>query len=188
MKIENLEDLIELFRGRAGGRYGLSAINQLQHALQAGHLAEARGAAPALVIACLFHDVGHLLGREDDAPADRGIDDRHERSGAKVLARVFGPAVSEPVRLHVAAKRYLCTTDPAYHDRLSPDSVRSLGLQGGLMAADELMDFEREFHGRDALFLRRCDEDAKDPAAHVPGLDHYLATARSLALPELAAE
>jgi predicted HD phosphohydrolase len=89
------------------------------------------------VLACLLHDVGHMIHQLGDNPAARGVDDGHEQLGADWLAERFGAEVSEPVRLHVAAKRYLCTVEPDYLGKLAPDSVRSLELQGGLMCADE---------------------------------------------------
>src|SRR5215467_10809269 len=168
------QELLDIFTGRATRRYGLSAINQLQHALQAAHLAETDGASPATVLASLLHDVGHMIHALGEDPAGRGIDDVHEELGAKWLAERFGPEVCEPVRLHVAAKRYLCAVEPDYFGKLSPDSVRSLNLQGGPMSADEISAFRANpLHG-EAVRLRRFDEAAKDPRASTPDFDHYL--------------
>src|SRR5687768_13438068 len=135
------QELLEIFVDRATRRYGLSEVNQLQHALQAASLAEADHAPPATVLASLLHDVGHMIHRLGDNPADRGIDDVHEQLGADWLAERFLREVSEPVRLHVAAKRYLCTVEPDYFGKLASDSVRSLALQGGLMSAEEVTAF-----------------------------------------------
>jgi len=168
------QELLEIFVGRATRRYGLSGVNQLQHALQAAALAEADNAPPATVLACLLHDVGHMIHHLGENPAGRGIDDVHEQLGANWLAERFGPEVSEPVRLHVAAKRYLCTVEPDYFGKLALDSVRSLKLQGGLMSADEVAAFRANpLHG-EAVRLRRFDEAAKDPRAATPDFDHYL--------------
>jgi [1-hydroxy-2-(trimethylamino)ethyl]phosphonate dioxygenase len=168
------QELLDIFTGRATKRYGLSAINQLQHALQAAALAEADDAPAATVLASLLHDVGHMIHRLGEDPAGRGIDDVHEELGARWLAERFGPEVSEPVRLHVAAKRYLCAVEPDYLAKLSPDSVRSLGLQGGPMSADEIDDFRRHPLHEEAVRLRRYDEAAKDPHARTPDFDHFL--------------
>jgi phosphonate degradation associated HDIG domain protein len=168
------QELLDIFAGRATRRYGLSAINQLQHALQAAALAERDAAPPATVLACLLHDVGHMIHQLGEDPAARGVDDVHEELGARWLAERFGPEVSEPVRLHVAAKRYLCTVESDYFGKLSPDSVRSLDLQGGLMSADELDGFRANPHHVEAVRLRRYDEAAKDPRATTPDFDHYL--------------
>lgn len=168
------QELLEIFTGRATRRYGLSAVSQLQHALQAAALAEADGAAPATVLASLLHDVGHMIHRLGEDPASRGIDDVHEELGGEWLSRRFGPEVSEPVRLHVAAKRYLCATESDYFVKLSSDSVRSLDLQGGPMSADEVAAFRRHPQWQEAVRLRRYDEAAKDPKATTPDFDHFL--------------
>jgi [1-hydroxy-2-(trimethylamino)ethyl]phosphonate dioxygenase len=168
------DELLEIFVGRATRRYGLSGVNQLQHALQAAALAEADGAVPATVLASLLHDVGHMIHHLGDNPAGRGIDDVHEEIGAAWVARRFGPEVSEPVRLHVAAKRYLCTVESDYFGKLAPDSVRSLELQGGLMSPDEVETFRRHPQHAEAVRLRRYDESAKDARASTPDFDHFL--------------
>ena len=168
------QELLEIFVGRATRRYGLSEVNQLQHALQCAAHAEADGAPPATVLAALLHDVGHMIHTLGENPAGRGIDDVHEQLGADWLAERFGPEVTEPVRLHVAAKRYLCTVESDYFGKLAPDSVRSLELQGGLMSAGEVEAFRANpLHG-EAVRLRRFDEAAKDPRAATPAFDHYL--------------
>src|SRR6478735_9595108 len=87
------QELLDVFVGRATRRYGLSAVNQLQHALQAAALAEADGAPPATVLASLLHDVGHMIHRLGEDPSSRGVDDVHEQLGAEWLARRFGPDV-----------------------------------------------------------------------------------------------
>ena len=115
-----------------------------------------------------------LAARLSEDPASRAIDDAHERLGADWLADRFGPEVSEPVRMHVAAKRYLCTVEPDYFGKLAPDSVRSLALQGGLMPAAEVETFRANPFHAEALRLRRIDEQAKDPRASTPDFDHFL--------------
>lgn len=168
------QELLEIFVGRATRRYGLSDVNQLQHALQCAAHAEADGAPPATVLASLLHDVGHMIHALGENPAGRGIDDVHEQLGADWLAERFGPEVSEPVRLHVAAKRYLCTVEPDYFGKLASDSVRSLELQGGLMSAEEIETFRAHPQHAEAVRVRRFDEAAKDPRASTPDFDYYL--------------
>src|SRR5262249_32499223 len=101
------------FRRRGGDHYG-EGVSQQEHALQAAWLAEREGASPALIVAALLHDIGHLLHDLPDDVADQDIDTEHESLGSAWLSQYFGPEVSEPVRLHVAAKRYLCATEPGY--------------------------------------------------------------------------
>ena len=109
-----------------------------------------------------------------------GVDQRHEESGAEFLARHFPPAVSEPVRLHVAAKRYLCATDPDYFARLSPVSVRSLALQGGPLDAGQAEAFAANPHAADAVRLRQWDEQGKVVGLPTPELAHFAPLLRSL--------
>jgi predicted HD phosphohydrolase len=123
--------------------------------------------------AALLHDIGHLLHNHGQGCATRGIDDRHEELGVRFLARAFGTEVTEPVRLHVAAKRYLCAAEPAYLGRLSAASVRSLELQGGPMSADEVGEFERNPYSTAALVVRRYDDAAKVVGLATPPLAHF---------------
>ncbi len=163
-----------LLEGRAEGRYGLSFINQQQHALQAAWLAEKDGLGDAMIAASLLHDIGHLVHNLGDNPAEHGVDDKHEELGQVWLQSWFGPEVTEPVRLHVAAKRYLCATEADYFAKLSPDSVLSLSLQGGPMSADEVAAFRALPQAEDAVRLRRFDEGAKVTGLATPPVQHFL--------------
>lgn len=170
-----VDRIIDVFSGRAEKLYGGEAITQQQHALQCAALAERAGSTPQLVAAAFLHDIGHLLHELGENPAERGVDDQHEDVGANWLARHFVPAAVAPVRLHVAAKRYLTATKSDYFARLSPASVRSLELQGGPMSPAEIAEYDALPFARDALRLRAWDEAAKDPAAVTPPLEHYRA-------------
>ncbi len=162
------ETLAEIYEGRAGRPYGLSGVHQRLHAVQAGWHARQRGGTPAFVVAALLHDIGHMVHGLGEHPAARGVDDLHERVGAGWLARIFGPAVVEPVRLHVAAKRYLSAVEPGYRATLSGDSIESLALQGGPMGEAEIERFRRLPFWADAVALRRIDEMSKDPGGPQP--------------------
>lgn len=174
------DTILDLMRARGTGRYGLSAVSQLEHALQSAALAAQRQHSDAMVIAALFHDLGHLLVGEDVDLADQGIDDAHEETSARILEEIYGPDVAEPVRLHVAAKRYLCGATPAYFDKLSEDSRTSLALQGGPMNAQEIAAFDRLEHRAAALALRMIDDEAKVAGLVTPTLDSYREMAKRL--------
>ncbi len=168
------QEIANLYGSLGHRRYDLEEISQLQHALQTADRAESGGAAPALILAALLHDVGHMVGGFGENPAALGIDGRHEAAGANWLAARLPASVSEPVRLHVAAKRYLCGTEPEYESTLAPDSVISLRLQGGPMGAAEASAFRDTPYAMDAVTLRRLDDLAKDPQAKPPSIDHFL--------------
>jgi len=166
--------VLECFRLRGNSGYGKEAVSQLEHALQAAYFAEQANASPYLITACLLHDVGHLLhDLPDDAP-DNNIDDQHEQLGAAWLTEHFVPEVVEPIRLHVAAKRYLCAVDSEYFAILSPPSVQSLELQGGPMTETQAAHFEQHPHFAEAIQLRRYDDQAKIPNLVTPSLEHYV--------------
>jgi phosphonate degradation associated HDIG domain protein len=171
--MDTLDAIADLFATRGRAMYFGEAVSEAEHALQAAHLAERAGADDTLVAAALLHDIGHLLHGLGQDVADRGVDGRHEVVGCAWLAERFGPAVAEPVRLHVAAKRYLCATDPAYLARLSPASRQSLALQGGPHTPAEAAAFERHPHHSAAVRLRHWDDVAKVPGWVVPPLGHY---------------
>jgi [1-hydroxy-2-(trimethylamino)ethyl]phosphonate dioxygenase len=166
--------LIDIYEHKAIGRYGLSDVNQLQHALQSAALAEKAGKPAAFVVAALLHDVGHMIHDLGEDPARAGVDDSHEERAALWLRQSFSAEVTEPIRLHVPAKRYLCAAESSYMAVLSEDSVRSLALQGGPMSAGEVSEFERNAHFQAAVDLRRIDDLAKDPSARTPPFAHFL--------------
>jgi [1-hydroxy-2-(trimethylamino)ethyl]phosphonate dioxygenase len=180
MPQDTIATIVDLIAGKGERQYGLSLINQRAHALQAAHLAEQAGCDSALIVASLVHDIGHMVHDLGEDPAAQGIDDRHEDLGAAWLQERFPPSVSEPVRMHVAAKRYLCGKEPDYFARLSPDSVRSLALQGGPMSAAEIAAFEATPFHAEAVQLRRFDEGAKVKGLAVPDVEHYLPHIRSV--------
>jgi [1-hydroxy-2-(trimethylamino)ethyl]phosphonate dioxygenase len=161
------DEIFDLLSRRGMGRYGLSAVTQTEHALQSADIAVKRNLGDALVIAALFHDVGHLLVGDDVNLAEHGVDDAHEQTSAEILGGLYGRSVAEPVRLHVAAKRYLCAVNPAYYDKLSEDSRQSLAVQGGLMSKDEIAAFDKLEHRAAALALRIIDDEAKVGARDV---------------------
>ena len=166
----------ELFAEGGGEKYFGEAVTLHEHALQCAFIAVEAGAKPPMIVAALLHDVGHLLLGAAQTIADHDTDGHHESVGCLWLAQYFGPEVVEPVRLHVDAKRYLCAVDPDYFEALSAASLQSLALQGGAMTEEEVMAFEVQPFARDAVRLRRWDDQAKEPEIEVPGFEHYAAT------------
>jgi [1-hydroxy-2-(trimethylamino)ethyl]phosphonate dioxygenase len=171
--MQPIDQIIDRLRRGAGPDYGSDRVTQLEHALQCATLAEEAGAASALIIAALLHDIGHLVHELPRNVARRGIDDRHEVRGRDWLGKWFAEDVTGPVRLHVDAKRYLCATDPGYRQILSPASAQSLALQGGPFPIALAEGFIGLPHAKAAVQLRRWDEAAKVPGRATPDLDHF---------------
>jgi gamma-butyrobetaine dioxygenase len=173
---EALETIERAFLSAEGMAYLGEDVTMIQHQLQAAALAV--GCSDALVAAALLHDIGHMLGREEgEADAAEALardrDAHHDAIGARWLSRWFGPDVTEPVRLHVAAKRFLVATEPDYAAKLSEASVHTLRLQGGPMSSQEVSDFEVLDFSNDAVALRRLDDAAKDASQDAPGFDTH---------------
>jgi phosphonate degradation associated HDIG domain protein len=167
------DELVAIYARRGAEAYFGEAVTMMEHGLQAAYFAREHGAPDALVVAALLHDVGHLIEAVPDDIADWKTDAGHERTGCRWLVARFGAQVFEPVRLHVAAKRYLCATDPAYFKRLSDASVITLKLQGGPMSPAEVGSFESEAFWRDAVLLRQWDDQGKITGLSTPDFESY---------------
>lgn len=171
--------VLELYMTRGDAHYG-EDVSQREHAEQCAHHAAAAGAAPHMVIAALLHDIGHLLHKKGEDAADRGVDTRHERIGAGFLARALPESVTQPIALHVLAKRYLATLDADYVEKLSPASLQSFQLQGGRMSADEMAAFESHPWRDAAMQLRAWDEMGKCVGAKIQSFSSYMPALREL--------
>jgi gamma-butyrobetaine dioxygenase len=172
--VTGIEAIAKLFAGPGSRDYLGEAVTIGEHMRQAGALAEAAAAPAPLVAAALLHDVGHLRSATDA---------RHGPAGAQWLGQWFGPAVTEPVRLHVAAKRYVCATAPGYFGLLSAESVRTLALQGGPMTPEQAAAFGALPFAHHAVAVRRWDDEAKDPAVTPPEFGYFEALLKALLTP-----
>jgi len=170
------KEIAALFAAHGGETYG-EGVSIAEHSLQTAALAAAEGAGEALCLAALLHDVGHFLEQRDE----RFGYHKHDHSGGDWLARRFPAEISEPVRLHVAAKRYLCATEADYFALLSQASVHSLSRQGGAMSAEETAAFAARPFATEALRLRRWDDRGKVAGIEVPPLESYRAAIARLA-------
>jgi phosphonate degradation associated HDIG domain protein len=176
------EEILAIYGRRGSEAYFGENVSTTEHCLQAAYFAQIAGAPPGLVVAALLHDIGHLV---DEVPldiADWAVDAHHEEIGGHWLAQRFRPEVSEPVRLHVPAKRYLLATDAKYFAKLSPASVITLKLQGGPMAAHEVAQFETEAYYKEAVRVRQWDDQGKVAGLKTPSLGDYRALIESLAI------
>lgn len=170
---EFLDGLDELFEGEGAGAYLGEPVTMAQHMLQSAARAQEAGAPDALVAAALLHDLGHFHGPVSGEELMTGTDNRHSHTGADWLAGWFGPEVTEPIRLHVAAKRYLCAVEPEYFGRLTEASVYTLEVQGGPMSPDEVARYEANPYAADGVAVRRWDDQGKDPEAPTPDFAHF---------------
>ena len=173
---EALVDVVMALLGAGGDvTYG-ERVTMLDHALQTAAVAADAGADDDLVLAALLHDIGHVLG---DAGA-WGLP-THAEVGARALQPLLAPAIVEPIRLHVDAKRWLVATDTTYGAELSDASVASLAEQGGPFDESEAAAFSALAGADRAVALRRWDDDGKVVGLQIPDLEsHRERVARAL--------
>lgn len=172
MTCEAIERIHSVF-AQCGGRHYGENVSELEHALQTAEFARQFGESDAVVLSCLLHDFGHMLHNGGEDVALRGIDARHEVLGFELLKDFFEPEILEPIRQHVAAKRYLCWKDAAYMRGLSESSLLSLKLQGGPMSDSEAAEFEANPWFESCVRVRRYDEMGKVPGMVTASLESY---------------
>ncbi len=165
--------LADIFERRGGEEYLGEPVTMAEHMLQGAYLAEVSGEREEIITAALLHDIGHFTSEFGTFSMNDTQDRYHEEAGADVLARFFPPVVTDCVRYHVAAKRYLCAVDSGYLDQLSEASVHSLKLQGGPMTDEEVAEFERNPNLADIVKVRHFDDAGKVADMEIPGFMHY---------------
>ena len=171
---ETIVDFIgDIFERRGADSYLGEQVTMSEHMLQGAELAEQAGGSDEIIAAALLHDIGHYTNEFPDDALAQGIDNHHDEAGALVLAKFFPPIVTECVRCHVAAKRYLCATDKEYFGKLSEASVHTLGLQGGPMNEGEVAEFEKNPHLKEIVQVRYWDDQGKVPNHVTPDFAYY---------------
>lgn len=171
---ETAASIVNLLATQGGSSYFGEPVTVLEHSLQAAHFARLAQSSDELIAAALLHDIGHLLHQEEEDIAEHGLDTHHEELADALLSTHLPASVVAPIRLHVAAKRYLCYTDSEYLKALSPSSELSLKLQGGPMTAEEAEAFLAGEFSRDAIALRHWDDEAKIEGLSVAPVESYL--------------
>lgn len=173
-------ELLALFERHGARDYiGEEGITQTEHALQCAWAAKEANEAPAMIIAGLVHDIGHLLAFEpggDQLPllGSFGVED-HEKLGAAWLRhRRVSDYICALVGNHVLSKRYLITKNVMALTELSAASQATLTYQGGLLTAAEMEAFEQDPYFAASLRLRQYDNAAKIPNLRTPSLGYML--------------
>ncbi|WP_299846410.1 HD domain-containing protein [uncultured Roseovarius sp.] len=170
----NIVDFLAgIFERRGDEEYLGEPVTMAEHMLQGATIAEQNGQSEEIIVATLLHDIGHFTSEFGTFSMADTEDRYHEEAGAEVLERFFPTVVTDCVRYHVAAKRYLCATRPEYLALLSAASVHSLNLQGGPMSDAEVTDFETNPNLEDIVAVRYLDDAGKHPDMETPGFAHF---------------
>ena len=172
-----IDELAEIYATKGLETFeGDRRTTQTSHGLQTAMIAEQEGATAPMIVAALLHDIGRIINPKDREITDSGRDAKHEEVARKFLESWFGPEVTMPIKWHVAAKRYLVATDPAYAKKISPGSTRSMKGQGGVPSDEEATAFIAQPYAEEGVTLRRWDDRAKKPDAEVetPPFEHFI--------------
>jgi phosphonate degradation associated HDIG domain protein len=165
--------LADIFERRGGEEYLGEPVTMAEHMLQGATLAENANLPEIIIVAALLHDIGHFTSEFGTFRMDDTKDRYHEEAGAQVLEAFFPTLVTDCVRYHVAAKRYLCATRPEYFNRLSDASVHSLNLQGGPMSPQETAEFEQNPNLEQIIQVRYLDDAGKHADMETPDFAHF---------------
>ena len=171
---EEFADLLFNFIREEGKTNYDESVTQLQHSLQTASLARTEDGRSHIVIASLLHDIGHLLIDENDSKNNFLKKDlHHEIIASNFLKDFFSEEITETIRLHVVAKRYLCSIDNSYYESLSKASKNSFEVQGGALKKDEINELENNKYFKDSVRLRKWDDRGKVSLKEVEELDTY---------------
>lgn len=158
------DEIMALFQQYGTLTYG-EDCSLLEHAVQSGLIARDQGLDSDLVLSAFLHDIGHLIpavtARESQKMGGYGMQSHEEVGAAWLEQRGFAGRVTVPIRYHVAAKRYLCSIDTSYWDRLSLPSKETMNMQGGFMSEEEIMAFEALPLHDECVLIRKIDDEAK---------------------------
>ncbi|HEY0274074.1 MAG TPA: HDIG domain-containing protein [Chitinophaga sp.] len=169
------DEIIRLYETFGKEDYIGEPVSQLEHMCQAAQLAELEGYDEEVILAAFFHDIGHLCehGTPVESMDGYGVKD-HEQLGAYYLrSKGFSEKIVQLVQAHVEAKRYLTRRYPAYYERLSEASRKTLEFQGGRMSEAEAADFENRPWFSLFIKMREWDDNAKLEYQPLPPLDHF---------------
>ena len=171
MSREIIEKIIKKYHTNKDFYLG-EKITIAEHMIQTAMLAEKNNSPQSLICACLLHDIGHFIIQDPDQLVSKSVDGKHEDIAFNFLKNYFKPEVTEPIKLHVSAKRYLCR-EKSYYNLLSKASKVSLELQGGKMNNDEAQKFILLKHHKDAITLRKYDDEGKIPNMKIKNINDY---------------
>ena len=178
MQINDISDNIFKYYEEYGNKnYIGEPVSQIEHMIQAAMLAEEDKKSNEIILAALFHDIGHLIEFDEENNIER-MDDlgvkNHEKVGADFLRKLNVPSpIPELVEGHVLAKRYLTYKYPDYHDKLSDASKGTLIYQGGPMTKNEAEEFEKDNLFDIYLKMRDYDDKAKLTDIKIKPLTYY---------------
>ncbi|WP_057940293.1 phosphonate degradation HD-domain oxygenase [Algoriphagus resistens] len=173
---ERIGLVFDLYRKFGQEDYIGEPVSQIEHMSQSAQIAENEGHDEEVILAAFFHDIGHLCVSQGEVKTMDGYGVlSHEKIGADFLRMLgFPERIAKLVENHVQAKRYLTYRHPAYFEKLSEASRKTLEFQGGKMNEKEAVAFETDPLFELSLKMRTWDEMAKEENVPLPDLDKYI--------------
>lgn len=175
---DKINEIFKLYINFGNNDYIGEEVSQIEHMLQAAQLALNDKQNIEVILAGLFHDIGHLLAFDDKYNSNLkknslGTLD-HEKHGANFLRNLnFPEIIPNLIENHVKAKKYLAYKNPDYINKLSSASKQTLIEQGGLMTDYEANLFEKSDIFNLSIQLRKYDEAAKNKNFKTESLEYF---------------
>ena len=168
-----IDNLINLFNTKGEENYFGENVSKKEHMIQCAVSAQEHMESEKVILACLLHDIGHLL--EDDNMNGLGVVD-HGNIGRIYLENMgLDKKICKLVGMHINAKKYLVSVDKSYYDKLSDASKKTLEYQGGKMNEDEINKFEKDLDMLDILSVRYHDDKGKKiDVKNLPELETFI--------------
>ena len=170
---KNIDELIKLYNTVGNENYFGEVVSKREHMIQAAVSAEEHIESEQLILACLLHDIGHLLEKDD--MNGLGVKN-HGTVGKQYLEKMgMNKRVCKLVESHIAAKRYLVSIDETYYEKLSEASKKTLEYQGGKMNEDEINNFEKDLDMIEILGVRYHDDNGKKiKIKNLPSIESFI--------------
>ena len=169
---EKINMLMDLYKSSGDTNYFGEKVTKTEHMIQCALSAQNDNDEDYIVLACLLHDIGHFL-RKDDMNG-LGVKD-HGLLGYYYLNDLgMDQRISYLVKKHVDAKRYLVTIDERNYNNLSEASKKTLEYQGGKMTKKELNDMEKDDEFLNILKVRMHDDKGKNENQEIPKIETFI--------------
>lgn len=177
INLECINTIFKYYEKYGNKDYIGESVTQTEHMIQAAMLAENDDQDDYMILAALFHDIGHLIQFESEVSLETmgnyGVKN-HEKIGKKFLEDNNVPyPIPELVENHVKVKRYLTFKNPEYFKVLSNASKETLKRQGGPFNLKEANYFESDPLFEKSLLIRKYDDKAKENNVELRSLEYY---------------
>tara|TARA_B100000401_G_C52383485_1_gene520710 strand:- start:48 stop:617 length:570 start_codon:yes stop_codon:yes gene_type:complete len=169
---QNIIDILSLYKKQGNTKYFGEEVTKTEHMIQCAVAAYKNGEPDYIVLACLLHDIGHFLAK--DNMDGLGVSNHGIIASEYLMKLGMNSRICYLVEKHIDAKRYLVTIDRRNYDKLSDASKKTLEFQGGRMDEEELIRMEYDDEFLNILKIRNYDDIGKEKYKDLPDIDLYI--------------